>query len=959
MMLITVNVEMMNFTWILPLVGHLHPLFVHFPIALLIVALFFEILESRGKQQGLRKAIYWLVLLGVISAIGSVLAGLSLEASENYSGDAIYYHKLMGIGTLILSIISFVFLKKEAKSDFQKLKTFRIFLSLTVVFLITAGHQGALLTHGSDYITSVLPWNEAYYDLEKTSALYIEISNQQDSLSPDQLDRLNLEVRAIFAHQCYQCHSEHKKEGGLVLENEDMAMIGGENGPVIIPGSANKSEMIRRLELPADHDDVMPQKGKILSNNEINLIRLWIDEGAHWADTEFKVFPEAQLSLSKPKLPKNSREFPNPVDVWVDKHFQENGIEWPERVMDRLFLKRVYMDITGLLPTPEDYDSFLANNSPKKREEVITQLLDREEDYAQHWLSFWNDLLRNDYSGPGYITGGRKQITDWLYNSLLHNKPYDSVVLELINPLPESEGFIKGIQWRGDINSSQSVEMQAAQNIGQSLLGVNLKCASCHNSFISNLKLKQAYDFANIFTDSTLEIYRCGKPLGKTASPAFIYPELGEITGNNRAERLTSLSEIMVKAENGRLYRTFVNRIWGKLLGRGIIERYDEMDNHPWSTELLDWLAADFIESGKNIKDLIANIMSSKAYQLPAVYYDKIENIRSDRYVFRGPLVRRLSAEQFADAVSQVVRPLYHAVSYDPFKTQIPASWIWKREVEFDRDVLPKPGKRYFRYVFNVEPFDNIENADLLISADHSFELFLNGEKCGEGNNWQNVQRYEVASRLQPGKNVIAIEAENEGKVANPAGVLFAMRISNTDTEEVQMIYSGAGWVCTDTVKGEKWKWVDFNDDNWEPVRNQNRGNWGTLVDFSFARDLKIQMVRASLVQLDPFQKALGRPTRENVSTSRESQATLLQALELSNGEFFNGVLEKGAETWVGDWKNGDELGKTLYMKAFGRKPSKEETEVIQKVLGNTTSKEGVQDLFWAVLLLPEFQFIY
>ncbi|MDH5381709.1 MAG: DUF1553 domain-containing protein, partial [Cyclobacteriaceae bacterium] len=478
-------------------------------------------------------------------------------------------------------------------------------------------------------------------------------------------------------------------------------------------------------------------------------------------------------------------------------------------------------------------------------------------------------------------------------------------------------------------------------------------------SFISNLKLKQAYDFANIFTDSTLEIYRCGKPLGKTASPAFIYAELGEITGNNRAERLTSLSEIMVKAENGRLYRTFVNRIWGKLLGRGIIERYDEMDNHPWSTELLDWLAADFIESGKNIKDLIANIMSSKAYQLPAVYYDKIENIRSDRYVFRGPLVRRLSAEQFADAVSQVVRPLYHAVSYDPFKTQIPASWIWKREVEFDRDVLPKPGKRYFRYVFNVEPFDNIENADLLISADHSFELFLNGEKCGEGNNWQNVQRYEVASRLQPGKNVIAIEAENEGKVANPAGVLFAMRISNTDTEEVQMIYSGAGWVCTDTVKGEKWKWVDFNDDNWEPVRNQNRGNWGTLVDFSFARDLKIQMVRASLVQLDPFQKALGRPTRENVSTSRESQATLLQALELSNGEFFNGVLEKGAETWVGDWKNGDELGKTLYMKAFGRKPSKEETEVIQKVLGNTTSKEGVQDLFWAVLLLPEFQFIY
>ena len=82
-------------------------------------------------------------------------------------------------------------------------------------------------------------------------------------------------------------------------------------------------------------------------------------------------------------------------------------------------------------------------------------------------MTFWNDMLRNDYRGTGYIDGGRKQISSWLFKALYNNMPYDKFVAELINPTPESEGFSKGIVWRGVVNASQTPAMQAAQNTAQ------------------------------------------------------------------------------------------------------------------------------------------------------------------------------------------------------------------------------------------------------------------------------------------------------------------------------------------------------------------------------------------------------------------------------------------------------------------------------------------------------------
>jgi hypothetical protein len=119
-----------------------------------------------------------------------------------------------------------------------------------------------------------------------------------------------------------------------------------------------------------------------------------------------------------------------------------------------------------------------------------------------------------------------------------------------------------------------------------------------------------------------------------------------------------------------------------------------------------------------------------------------------------------------------------------------------------------------------------------------------------------------------------------------------------------------------------------------------------------------IPFARASLVKNDPFLTALGRPNRENVSTSRISQANLLQALELTNGNKFNLSLRKGAEIWAQKYQTGESLVKALYLKALGREPSLKEMTLAVKYIGKKPSVEGIQDLVWAVTLLPEFQLI-
>jgi hypothetical protein len=229
----------------------------------------------------------------------------------------------------------------------------------------------------------------------------------------------------------------------------------------------------------------------------------------------------------------------------------------------------------------------------------------------------------------------------------------DQFARTLLNPGEGApEGFLMGVNWRGDVNASQTPVMQAAQNSAQVFLGVNLKCNSCHDSFISYWKLKDAYGLASFYSEQPLEIVRCDVKTGETAQPRFLYPGLGGVSAQaSLAEKRAAAARLFTLPENGRFARTFVNRIWARLFGIGLVHPVDDMDAEPWSADLLDWLASDFADHGYDVDYLLRAIMTSRAYQLPAV---AASGVKSQSFLFRGPLYRRLSAEQFVDAVSSL-----------------------------------------------------------------------------------------------------------------------------------------------------------------------------------------------------------------------------------------------------------------------------------------------------------------
>ncbi len=777
-----------NVFWLWSFLGRLHPMVVHFPVGLLFVALLFEWIARSRKTDSFKSTIRILTFTGALSSIVAVILGLLLSNTETYGSNLLPIHQWLGIATAVLACCTAWLYFKNKRLSYA-------FLITTVLGVTLAGHFGSGLTHGDDYLSSVLPGANT---TDTSDGNNFVLASYKGTLSTQQVQDISVEVRTIFAHNCYNCHGPVKMKGELRLDGKDHLMKGGKNGAIVIAGKPGQSELIRRITLPRTHKEAMPSKGKSLTATEIATLELWIKQGAPWPEgPEKSLFRIAALEPRLPAIPPATEKLSNPIDLFVNSYFKKHKISWKDRVDDRTYMRRVYLDVIGLLPPPDSVDLFVLDPTPTKRSLLVQQLLNRNHDYVQHWITFWNDALRNDYSGTGYITGGRKNISPWLYNALLTNKPYNAFVKELISTDKDSEGFIRGISWRGTINSSQSTEMQAAQNVAQVFLGLNLKCASCHNSFISDWKLDDAYAFANLFSDSTLEINRCDKPTGKMAGRRILFKELGAIDSTaKKEERLKQLADYLVQPKDGRLYRTFVNRIWAQVMGRGIVQPVDVMDNIPWSQDLIDWMAWDFAATGFDIKKLIYSILTSETYQLPSVAIKEQGLIVAPDFVFNGMLRRRLSSEQFTDAVSKMIQPVYE-------------------------------------------------------------------------------------------------------------DSMMAVSFLPTDIK--------------------------------------------TIIPFA----------RASLMKNDAFQTILGRPNRENVSTSRMSQANLLQALELTNGMLFNQTIKKAALSWKQKYPDPELMVKEIYRNTLGRLPDTREANVARTALGKTPSSDEVEDFLWAIALHPSFQLIY
>ena len=244
--------------------GHFHVVLVHLPIGILLLACVFQWLEGMPKFSSLHAATNIALLIGMICAILSALTGYLLSFSGDYDEGLVITHQWFGISVAAVSIAMFYFHSKATSSKIQVSISILLF-----VLIVITGHLGGSLTHGSDYLTK--SWSLT----SDTIAQRKPIPNVQEAMVYSDV------IQPILQTKCYSCHGKNKQKGKLRMDDSLRLMKGGKDGPVIVPGNAEKSEMAKRLSLPREDDDHMPPKEKPQpTEQEIALIHWWIKSGA-------------------------------------------------------------------------------------------------------------------------------------------------------------------------------------------------------------------------------------------------------------------------------------------------------------------------------------------------------------------------------------------------------------------------------------------------------------------------------------------------------------------------------------------------------------------------------------------------------------------------------------------------------------------------------------------------------
>jgi mono/diheme cytochrome c family protein len=827
------------------------------------------------------------------------------------------------------------------------------------------------------------------------------------------------EIQPLFEASCVVCHAKGKVKGGFSIETRELLVSGGDSGPGAIVGRSAES-LVVEMVAGVDPENVMPKKGARWTREQVGLLRAWIDQPEN-------VHPRIV------HLPPSSEA--HPVDALLAAYATKRGVQVPAPVDDRTFARRVYLDVVGLLPTGEQLDAFVFDPGPDKRLRLVRALLFDKRNYAEHWLTFWNDHLRNDYKGTGFIDGGRRQITGWLYQSLIENKSYDRFVAELVDPKDEtSEPFTRGIIWRGVVNASMLPPMQAAQNVSQVFLGVNLKCASCHDSFVNDWALVDAYGVAAIFSEEPLELVHCDKPTGKIAAPRGLYPQWGGIDAAlDRDARIRRFTEMLTSRQNGRLARTVVNRYWAQLLGRGLVEPLDDMDQPAWAPEILDFLAEDFVENGYDLKRLIERIVTSRAYQLPSV--EAPAEAAEKDYVFRGPHIRRLTAEQFADAAAALAQewPRMPSTVDIDFSAggavSVPTlpAWVWTAESHeagesrraeaaavkaLSPPPPPSPNKRpdgnpadelKHKVVFKkiVTLPDKPSEGFGALAATQAASVYVNGQRVktevADNTRANRIALLDLTAQLKAGENVFVVEVNShtdKGPLNDDEARLYPASLNHVNTRpglafhatilgccEPVEVSTDASWHVRRTPKagsihaktiGEDWFAAVPLPDGVQPVdegpalppiRRKDYANekieLGPRLRAVVSTAAFPGRTRFSLRAADPLLTALDRPNREQVTTSRLSAPTTLQALELSNGATLDTLFK------IAGRRHSDSAAEdpakwldSTFRNLLARPPTRAEVNEILDFLGENPKPDAISDLLWSIFILPEFQLI-
>lgn len=554
------------------------------------------------------------------------------------------------------------------------------------------------------------------------------------------------EIRPILAKNCYACHGpdESARQANMHLDIRKAAT--GEDGShkAIIPGDSANSRVVLRITHP---DLPMPPTGQRLSAEEIALIKRWIDEGAHY-DTHWAF--EAPVRPEPPAVKKT--EWPrNEVDRFVLARLEQEGLD-PSPEADRYTLvRRLYLDLIGLPPTPEQVEAFVNDASPEAYEKVVDELF-ASPHYGERWARVWLDLARYADS-KGYEADRLRSIwpyRDWVIRALNDNMPFDRFSIaqlagDLLPVISQDNLIATGFHRNTMTNDEGGTDNEEFRDLaikdrlattGQVWMGMTWGCAQCHTHKYDPLSHKEYYQLyallnqtadadseedtpkLEIDKDTTTLIVRelppdqrrqtrihnrgsfldPGDPV-EPAVPAALHP-FPEKAPSNRL----GLAQWLVDKRNPLTARVTVNRFWARLFGMGIVETEEDFGNQgaaPTHPKLLDWLATEFLRLKWDMKAIQKTIVMSATYrQSSDATPERIERDPRNQLLARGPRVR-LSAETVRDQMLAVSGLLSKKMYGKPVMPLQPEN-VWQVVYSGDRWETSEGEDRYRRALYTL-----------------------------------------------------------------------------------------------------------------------------------------------------------------------------------------------------------------------------------------------------------------
>jgi len=400
-----------------------------------------------------------------------------------------------------------------------------------------------------------------------------------------------------------------------------------------------------------DNSAVIEQDGVVTAQNRGEAF-IMARFDTHTVGTHFIVLPK-NLQFAWNELPEN-----NYIDGHMHNKLKNLRIIPSELCTDEEFIRRVTLDVTGRLPTVEEYNAFLANVDPKKREKLVDELLTRKE-FVEIWVMKWAELLTirttNQISYKSMLL-----YYTWLQERVANNVPMNVMVQELLGSNGGTFANAATNYYQNETNT-----LKVAENVAQVFMGMRMQCAQCHNHPFDRWTMDDYYSFAAFFSQigrkrgedpREIIVFNSGSgdvrhPVGnRVMAPKFLGGETPDVAGKDRRQVMANW---LASDENPFFAQNLSNIVWAHFFGKGIIQEVDDVriSNPPVNKELIDALSEKLRGYNYDFKKLVRDICTSRAYQLSTKTNETNEK---DTTNFSHATLRRMRAEVLLDAITQV-----------------------------------------------------------------------------------------------------------------------------------------------------------------------------------------------------------------------------------------------------------------------------------------------------------------